>query len=201
MWFFEIFKILKTKRLYKDQFLIFWLFFPPLLGNWLYTQADSWQVYVADSLTTQHWSFALGLEVGTLQELINIWFLPVFFPTWIDWSREPISAWAYDAGTSTRLETDIASITWPANSGTAVLGFKKSNAVVLLTRGGFSDVAHQAVAGIAMAGTATEQLVSSTTTNDYSVLVSYFACVTDYLCILLDKFYLQRFCIFQCRWV
>jgi uncharacterized protein (TIGR03492 family) len=40
-----------------------------------------------------------------------------------------------------------------------VLGFKKSNAVVLLTRGGFSDVAHQAVAGIAMAGTATEQLV------------------------------------------
>jgi hypothetical protein len=33
-----------------------------------------------------------------------------------------------------------------------VLGFKKSNAVVLLTRGGFSDVAHQAVAGIAMAG-------------------------------------------------
>ncbi|CAM6009711.1 unnamed protein product [Sphagnum balticum] len=73
--------------------------------------------------------------------------------------REPISAWAYDAGTSTRLETDIASITWPANSGTAVFGFKKSNAVVLLTRGGFSDVAHQAVAGIAMAGTATEQLV------------------------------------------
>ncbi len=141
------------------------------------------------------------MEVGKLQELINIWFLPVFFPTWIDWSREPISAWAYDAGTSTRLETDIASITWPANSGTAVLGFKKSNAVVLLTRGGFSDVAHQAVAGIAMAGTATEQLVSSTTTNDYSVLVSCFACVTDYLCILFDKFYLQRFCIFQCRWV
>ncbi|CAM6087746.1 unnamed protein product [Calypogeia fissa] len=48
---------------------------------------------------------------------------------------------------------------WPAHSGTSILRFAKSNAILLLLRGGFSDAGHWAEAGIAMAGTGTEQLV------------------------------------------
>lgn len=48
---------------------------------------------------------------------------------------------------------------WPANNGAALVAFEKENAVFVLIRGNFNDVADWAVAGIAMAGTATEQLV------------------------------------------
>lgn len=41
----------------------------------------------------------------------------------------------------------------------ALAAFEKENALFILIRGNFNDVAHWAEAGIAMAGTATEQLV------------------------------------------
>ena len=41
----------------------------------------------------------------------------------------------------------------------ALVAFEKDNALFILVRGNFNDVAHWAEAGIAMAGTATEQLV------------------------------------------
>ncbi|KAG0629606.1 hypothetical protein M758_1G116400 [Ceratodon purpureus] len=65
------------------------------------------------------------------------------------------SAWAYDVRNLQveRLEN------WPANNGVALVAFEKGNAVIILIRGNFNDVAHWADAGIAMAGTATEQLV------------------------------------------
>lgn len=48
---------------------------------------------------------------------------------------------------------------WPGRTGTSILRFGKANAVLFLLRGGFSDAGRWAEAGIAMAGTGTEQLV------------------------------------------
>lgn len=57
--------------------------------------------------------------------------------------------------TSQRKQMEI----WPSETSTSILRFGKANAVLLLLRGGFSDAGHWAEAGIAMAGTGTEQLV------------------------------------------
>lgn len=72
--------------------------------------------------------------------------------------RDPELVWAYDVQIFQRVLLG-ESQNWPANNGVALVAFEKENALVILIRGNFNDVAHWAEAGIAMAGTATEQLV------------------------------------------
>lgn len=71
---------------------------------------------------------------------------------------QSVSAWAYDIRILQGPLLENHRI-WPANNGAALVAFEKENAVFVLIRGNFNDVADWAVAGIAMAGTATEQLV------------------------------------------
>lgn len=70
---------------------------------------------------------------------------------------DPQSAWTYDVKILQGLIE--GSQNWPANNGVALVAFEKDNALFVLIRGNFNDVADWAEAGIAMAGTATEQLV------------------------------------------
>ena len=69
-----------------------------------------------------------------------------------------MSAWAYDVRNLKGQAT--CSSYWPANNGVAMAAFERHNAVIILIRGNYSDVAFWAETAIAMAGTATEQLVS-----------------------------------------
>lgn len=74
--------------------------------------------------------------------------------------RGPISSWAYDVRSLRSQNGEVTSRSWPANNGVATVSFEKLNMMIILIRGNFNDVSHWAHAGIAMAGTATEQLVS-----------------------------------------
>lgn len=71
-----------------------------------------------------------------------------------------MSAWAYDVRILQGQATRSLERFWPANNGVAMAAFERLNAVIILIRGNYSDVAFWAETAIAMAGTATEQLVS-----------------------------------------
>lgn len=71
-----------------------------------------------------------------------------------------MSAWAYDVRILQGQATRSLESFWPANNGVAMAAFERLNAVIILIRGNYSDVAFWAETAIAMAGTATEQLVS-----------------------------------------
>lgn len=76
----------------------------------------------------------------------------------VEKTGDPKPAWTYDVKTLQRVLEEVSQ-NWPANNGVALAAFEKENALFILIRGNFNDVAHWAEAGIAMAGTATEQLV------------------------------------------
>jgi hypothetical protein len=56
-----------------------------------------------------------------------------------------------------------------------LVAFEKDNALFILIRGNFNDVAHWAESGIAMAGTATEQLVRLL--NSFLQYTPYHSCL------------------------
>jgi len=74
-------------------------------------------------------------------------------------AKKPMSAWAYDVRILQGQATRSLERFWPANNGVAMAAFERLNAVIILIRGNYSDVAFWAETAIAMAGTATEQLV------------------------------------------